>query len=37
MIIQTAEFIAYGLAALGVIGIVYVTLVYLAGIVRGLF
>jgi hypothetical protein len=37
MIVQTAEFIFYGLAALSAVGLISLTLAYLAGIVRGMF
>jgi len=37
MIPQTAEFIAYGLAALGAVALIYATLQWLASIIRGLF
>ena len=37
MIPATAEFIAYGLAALGVVALIYVSLQWLASIIRSLF
>ena len=37
MITATAEFIAYGLAALGAVAIIHATLQWLASIIRSLF
>jgi hypothetical protein len=37
MIAQTAEFIAYGLAAFSAVGLISLMLMYLARIVRGMF